>query len=50
MSDSIFPTQILILAIAPVWVISVSILCEYAMLPDAYISLPPQEKEVHSSS
>ena len=29
--------------------ISVSILCEFAMLPDVYILLSPEEKEVHSS-
>ena len=42
-------TQILILAIAPLSFISVSILCEFAMLPDVYILLSPQEEEVHSS-
>ena len=30
--------------------ISVSILCKFAMLPDVYILLTPQEKEVLSSS
>ena len=30
--------------------ISDSILCEFAMLPDVYILLSPQEEEVHSSS
>ena len=40
-------TQILILIIAPLSFISVSILCEYAMLPDVYILLSPQEEEVH---
>ena len=29
--------------------ISVSILCEFAMLPDVYILLSPEEEEVHSS-
>ena len=43
-------TEILILAIVPISVISVSILCELAMLPDVYIVLSPQEEEVHSSS
>ena len=45
-------TQILILTIAPpLSFISASILPEFAMLPDVYILLSPQEKkEVHSSS
>ena len=43
-------TQILILAILPLLFISVSIFCEFAMLPDVYILLSPQEEEVHSSS
>ena len=43
-------TEILILAIAPLSLISVSILCELAMLPDVYILLSPLEEEVHSSS
>ena len=30
--------------------ISVSIFCEFSMLPDVYILLPPQEEEVHYSS
>ena len=30
--------------------VSVSILCKFAMLPDVYILLSPQEEEVHSSS
>ena len=30
--------------------ISVSVLCEFAMLPDVYILLSPQEEEVHSFS
>ena len=38
------------LVITPFSFISVSILCEFAMLPDVYILLPPQEEEVHSSS
>ena len=42
--------QILILAIAPLSFISVSILCEFAMLPDVYILLSPKEEEVDSSS
>ena len=45
-----FSTGILILAIAPLSLISVSILYELAMLPDVYIVLSPQEEEVHSSS
>ena len=43
-------TEILTLAIAPLLLISVSILCELAMLPDVYIVLSFQEEEVHSSS
>ena len=43
-------TEILILGIAPLSLISVSILCELAMRPDVYILLFPQEEEVHSSS
>ena len=42
-------TQIHILAIAPLLFTLVSILCEFSMLPDVYILLSPQEKEVHSS-
>ena len=30
--------------------ISVSVLCEFAMLPDVYILLSPQDEEVHSFS
>ena len=30
--------------------ILVSIVCEFAMLPDVYILLSPQEEEVHTSS
>ena len=40
-------TQILILTIAPLLFISVSILCEFPMLPDVHILLSPQEEEVH---
>ena len=43
-------TQILILAMVPFSFISVSILCEFAMLADVYILLSPQEEDVHSSS
>ena len=43
-------TEILILAIAPLPLNSISILCELAMLADVYIVLSPQEEEVHSSS
>ena len=43
-------TEILILAIAPLSLISVSILCELAMLPDVDIVLSPQEEELYSSS
>ena len=42
-------TQILILAIVPLLFISVSIFCEFAMLPDVYILLSPQEEKVHFS-
>ena len=45
-----FNIQILILVIKPLWFISVSILCEFPMLPDVYILLSPQEEKVHSSS
>ena len=37
MFDSKFSTQNLILAIAQLSFISVSILCEFAMLPDVYM-------------
>ena len=40
-------TEVLILAIPPLLLISVSILCKLAMLPDVYIVLSPQEEEVH---
>ena len=43
-------TEILILAMSSILLISVSILCELVMLPDVYISLSPQKEEVHSSS
>ena len=43
-------TEILILANAPIFVISVSILCELDMLPEVYMLLYPREKEVRSSS
>ena len=43
-------TENLILAIAPLSFISVAILCEFAILPDVYILLSPQEEEAHSSS
>ena len=43
-------TEIFILAIAPLLLISVSILCELAMVPDVYPVLSPQEEEVDSSS
>ena len=39
-----------ILAIMPLLFISVSILCEFARLPDVYILLSPQEEDVQSSS
>ena len=42
--------QILIWAIALLSFISVSILCEFAILPDVYILLYPQEEKVVSSS
>ena len=39
-----FSAQILILSITPLLFISDSILCEFAMLPDVYILLSPQEE------
>ena len=42
--------EILVLGIAPLLMISGSILCELVMLPDFYIVLSPQEEEVHSYS
>ena len=44
------PSQILILAVAPLLFISVSILCELAMLPGVYILLSSLEEQMHSSS
>ena len=38
------------LAIAPLSFISVSILCEFAMLPDVYILLSPKAQEAQPSS
>ena len=43
-------TQILFLTMASLSFISVNIFWEFAMLPDVYILLSPQEEEVHSSS
>ena len=43
-------TQTLILAVVSLLFISVSVLCEFSMLPDVYIFLSPQEEEVHSST
>ena len=49
MSYSItFSTKIFTLAITLFLFISVGVLRELAMLPDVYILLSPQEKEVHS--
>ena len=42
-----FSAQILILSITPLLFISDSILCEFAMLPDVYILLSPQETDEH---
>ena len=42
--------QILILTIATLSFISVSILCEFAMLPDMHILSSQQEEQVHYSS
>ena len=39
--------KILTLAIAPFLFILVGILCEFAMVPGAYILLSPQEEEMH---
>ena len=41
-------TQILNLTVGPLSFISSSILCQFAMLPNVYILLSPQEEEVHS--
>ena len=38
------------LTIAQVFFISVGVLYKFAMLSEAYILLPPQEEELHSSS
>ena len=43
-------TEILISAIVPLSLISVSILCELAMVSDVYTVLSPHEEEVHSAS
>ena len=40
-------TKILTLAVAPVWFILAGVICEFAKVPDVYISLSPQEEEVH---
>ena len=42
-------TEIHFLSTAPLSLISASILCELAMLPDVYILLSPQVEEVYSS-
>ena len=42
-------TQISFLATAPLSFISVTILCEFAMVPDVYILLPLLEEEMHAS-
>ena len=41
-------TKIFTLAIAPFLFISVGVLCEFAMVQDAYILVSLQEEEVHS--
>ena len=50
MFDSIIFHSNPFLAIPQLSFISVSIACEFAILPDVYILLSPQEEEVHSSS
>ena len=40
-------TKILALAIAPFLFILVGVICEFAIVSDAYILLSPQEEEVH---
>ena len=50
MFDSITFTQIFILVIVPLLFILVSILSKFAMLPDVYLLLSPQEEVEHSSS
>ena len=43
-------TKILTLAIIPFLLILVGLLCEFDMVPGAYILLSPQEEEVRCSS
>ena len=43
----IYFTKILTLAVAPLWFILACVICEFAIVPDVYISLSPQEEEVH---
>ena len=40
-------TKILTFAIAPFLFIFVGMICEFAMVPEVYILLSPQEEEVH---
>ena len=47
--NALHSSKILNLEIAPLF-ISVGDLCEFAMLPDVHILLPPQVDEAHSSS
>ena len=44
-----FP-KICTLAIAPFLFILVDVICEFAIVPGVYISLSPQEEEVHYTS
>ena len=43
----IYFTKILTLAVVPLWFILACVICEFAIVPDVYISLSPQEEEVH---
>ena len=43
----IFFTKILTLAVAPFSFILVSVISEFAIVPSVYISLSPEEEEVH---
>ena len=40
-------TKILTLIVAPFLFILVGVICEFAIMPGVYISLSPQEEEVH---
>ena len=38
------------ITLSPFFIISVGVLCEFAMMPGVYILLSSQKEEVHSSS